>query len=222
MISIITDHRPRYLYRNSNPDCGIQAVVNMMVSIGRIAILSYAATFLLHPPPSWAGIGFDGNSALKSCSREKNCVSSNYLEPPNRYISPLQLVKDRNNAFQTAVRDLREAEYSLAEIIPSKYYIHLTVPGTAPASLDDIEILFSEGGGIVNLRCEARVTLPPPPFCLKKNCINGNMDQRTRLERVTQTLGLPPTDQEQMRSSKWTPIFFNSDRVPGFDDDEGP
>ena len=96
--------------------------------------------------------------------------------------------------------------------------MHLTVPGTAPASVDDIELQFAEG--VVNVRCEARVTLPPPPFCVKKNCINGNMDQRSRVERMGLRLGLPTSHAEAMQGAKWTPIFFNSDRVPGFDDDD--
>lgn len=159
--------------------------------------------------------GFDG-ARLKPCPYDSNCVSSNYLEPPNRYVSPLRTVRDQNSAFTGAVRDLKDEE--IVDVLPKNRYIHFTVPGTAPGSLDDIEVMFGEEG-IVNLRCQARVTLPPPPFCIKKNCINGNMDQRQRLEKVAQTLGLPPADQERMQqSAKWSPIFFNSDIVPGFYD----
>jgi len=141
----------------------------------------------------------------------------------------LKTLKDRETAFSRAVRDLQEAggggggtaAAEIVEVQPRKYYIHLTVPGTAPASLDDMEFLFGEEGGIVNLRCQARVTLPPPPFCVRKNCINGNMDQRQRVDQIgQQLLGLPPADQERMKTAKWTPIFFNSDRVPGFDDED--
>ena len=178
---------------------------------------------------------------LQPCPYESNCVSSNYLEPPNRYVSPLKTFRDRETAFTRAVRNLRDesstgslsssTNIKVVEILPRQYYIHATVPGTSAGSLDDVEILFVDnndgaddggegGGGIVHLRCLARVTLPPPPFCLKKNCINGNMDQRTRIDRMARTLGLPPADRERMeQSAKWTPIFFNSDRVPGFDDE---
>jgi len=175
---------------------------------------------------------------LKQCSATSNCVSSNYLEPPNRYISPLKIVNDRDVAFQRAVRELQKQSQnqnqnvnlgiSIVEVASKEYYIHLSTPGTAPGSLDDIELTFPEtnsGGigketGIVNVRCEARVTLPPPPFCVKKNCINGNMDQRKRLEDLSYILGLPPANQKQMQEgAKWTPIFFNSDKVPGFYDD---
>ena len=107
----------------------------------------------------------------------------------------------------------------MVEIQPGSKYIHLTVPGTAPSSLDDVELVFSEGA--VNVRCEARVTLPPPPFCIKRNCINGNMDQRTRVEKLASVLGLPFQDRTEMAGAKWTPIFLNSDKVPGFDDDLG-
>jgi uncharacterized protein (DUF1499 family) len=164
---------------------------------------------------------YGGIVRLKSCSATSNCVSSNYLEPPNRYVSPLQIVNDRDIAFQRAVRELQKQDggYSINEVISKDYYIHLTTAGTTPGSLDDIELTFPNDGGIVNVRCEARVTLPPPPFCIKKNCINGNMDQRKRLEDLTYILGLPPADQKQMQGAKWTPIFFNSDRVPGFYDD---
>ncbi len=176
------------------------------------------------------GLVFDkeGESAigrLQPCPYESNCVSSNYLEPPNRYISPLTTFRDRETAFSRAVRDLKEeGSTKVVEILPRQYYIHATLPGTAKGSLDDVEILFSsdsssDEGGIVHLRCQARVTLPPPPFCLKKNCINGNMDQRTRVDSIARTLGLPSADQERMQSAKWTPIFFNSDRVPGFDEE---
>ena len=107
----------------------------------------------------------------------------------------------------------------MVEIQPGSKYIHLTVPGTAPSSLDDVELVFSEGAA--NVRCEARVTLPPPPFCIKRNCINGNMDQRTRVEKLASVLGLPFQDRTEMAGAKWTPIFLNSDKVPGFDDDLG-
>jgi len=159
---------------------------------------------------------------LKACSVTSNCVSSNYLEPPNRYVSPLKVVNDRDVSFQRAVRDIQTSgrnDITIAEAIPNDFYIHLTVPGTTPNSLDDIELLFPLGGEIMNMRCEARVTLPTPPFCIKKNCINGSMDQRRRIQDISYVLGLPPSDQEQMKGAKWTPIFFNSDKVPGFDDD---
>ena len=160
---------------------------------------------------------------LSMCNPQSNCVSSNYREPPNRYISPFKLVNEPDVAFRRAVRDLENTgkndDVSIVEIVPKEYYIHLTVPGTSPSSLDDIELAFSDNN-VLNVKCEARVTLPPPPFCIKKNCINGNMDQRSRVERIGYLLGLPPNDREEMSGAKWTPIFLNSDRVPGFDDDE--
>ena len=175
----------------------------------------------------------DNIAHLRACDPNSNCVSSNYMEPPNRYVSPLSVVNAQDVAFQRAIRDLTNVKNNensnirIAEFLPKDYYIHLTVPGTQPGSLDDIELLFvqqsdnndggieGKGDGIVNIRCEARVTLPPPPFCIKKNCINGNMDQRKRVEDLSYVLGLPPSDQRQMREeAKWTPIFFNSDRVP--------
>ncbi|CAJ1969748.1 unnamed protein product [Cylindrotheca closterium] len=163
---------------------------------------------------------------LQACEPNTNCVSSNYREPPNRYVSPFKIVRDPETAFQRAVRDLiiqqstsedDKSGFSVAEIIPNSKYIHLTVPGTAPSSLDDIDIVFSDS--VANVKCQARVTLPPPPFCVRKNCINGNMDQRSRIEKLGYILGLPPSDREEMQTAKWTPIFFNSDRVPGFDDE---
>lgn len=90
-----------------------------------------------------------------------------------------------------------------------------------PGILDDVELLFAPDSSTVGVRCEAQVTLPPPPFCLERNCINGNLDQRRRVEAVARVLGLPPSDQVQMqRGARWTPIFFNADRVPGFNDDD--
>ncbi len=162
-----------------------------------------------------------GAVRLKQCSPTSNCVSSNYLEPPNRYISPLKIVNERDVAFQRAVRELQKGDgnFGIVKVASKEYYIHLTTAGTAPGSLDDIELTFPDTGGIVNWKCEARTTLPPPPFCIKKNCINGNMDQRKRLEDLSYVLGLPPADQKQMQGAKWTPIFFNSDKVPGFYDD---
>ncbi|KAL7541578.1 hypothetical protein ACHAWF_006972 [Thalassiosira exigua] len=163
-------------------------------------------------------------SRLDACNPKGNCVSSNYREPPNRYVSPFKIVNDPEVSFQRAVRDLTRSaqdgnEVTITEIASRDKYIHLTMPGTAPSSLDDIELTFSES--IVNVKCEARVTLPPPPFCLRKNCINGNMDQMLRVERIGRLLGLPTSDADEMRQeSKWTPIFFNSDRVPGWSDDD--
>uniref|UniRef100_A0A7S3Q1F2 Uncharacterized protein n=1 Tax=Chaetoceros debilis TaxID=122233 RepID=A0A7S3Q1F2_9STRA len=159
-----------------------------------------------------------GTLRLKACSSTSNCVSSNYAEPPNRYISPLKIVNDRDTAFQRTVRDVQTSDFVITEVISKDYYIHLTTAGTAPGSIDDVELVIPEEGGIVNMRCEARVTLPPPPFCVKKNCINGNMDQRSRLKNLMNILGLPSADETQMQGAKWTPIFFNSDRVPGFYD----
>lgn len=167
-----------------------------------------------------------GTRSLGICNSQSNCVSSNYREPPNRYISPFKTVNEPDVAFQRAVRDLKKNGegdniingISIVEIVPKDYYIHATIRGTAPSSLDDIELLFSQEGHIVNVKCEARVTLPPPPFCIKKNCINGNMDQRTRVENLGYLLGLPANDREEMQGVKWTPIFFNSDRVPSFSD----
>ena len=174
-------------------------------------------------------------TTIGQCKADSNCVSSNYREPPNRYVSPLKVVNEPEIAFQRAVRDIKnyqqqqqqqqQQQISILEIVPKEYYIHFTVPGTAPSSVDDIELSFSNNNNdnIVNLKCQARVTLPPPPFCIQKNCINGNMDQRKRIENIaTNVLGLPSIDNERMRedgAAKWTPIFFNSDKVPGFYDE---
>lgn len=167
-------------------------------------------------------------------------MSSNYAEPPNSYVAPFSIAggDDRSAAFQRVVDDVsptspagvgtgagttgarrlltsRLSTVRVAEVIPTDFYIHLTTPGTAPGSLDDLELVFPEDGSIVNVRCDARVVLPPPPFCIRKNCINGNMDQRRRVEELSLGLGLSPVDQREMREeAKWTPIFFHSDRVP--------
>jgi len=197
----------------------------------RSAVAAAAASLVLLSSPqlSHANVGYLPEAGrLRPCpASDSNCVSSSYNEPPNRYISPLRIVNDRDEAFRRAVRDLnREASVEgggglqIVNMSPSSGYIYLTVPGTSPGSLDDVELLFPEDGGIVNIRAEARVTLPPPPFCLKKGCINGNMDQRNRIERVARILGLPSVDEGRMKDgAKWTPIFFNSDTVPGFYDD---
>uniref|UniRef100_A0A6T8H401 Uncharacterized protein n=1 Tax=Proboscia inermis TaxID=420281 RepID=A0A6T8H401_9STRA len=210
-------------------------------AVARACVLAtYASTCLLFnlndPQPSYAASttttdGYGGydvvTQRLKSCPAKSNCVSSTYMEPPNRYVSPLEIT-DREIAFERAVRDVttnsnvgnqnqntKVLPFAVADIVPKNYYIHLTTPGTAPGSLDDIELVFTDGD-IVNVRCEARVTLPPPPFCIQKNCINGNMDQRRRLEGVSSAvLGLQGADQQRMMdTAKWSPIFFNSDRVP--------
>lgn len=186
-------------------------------------LLTFALVHVPPVSPCWAtepAIGWDSaTQRLKACSVKSNCVSSNFNEPPNRYISPLRTVAGRQVAFDRAVKDLtsnsNKASFSVIEVRPKDFYIHLSTPGTSPGSLDDIEITFTDDD-IANVRCEARTTLPPPPFCLQKNCINGNMDQRRRIEAVSSTvLGLPPVDFQRMKEeSKWSPIFFNSDRVP--------
>ena len=143
------------------------------------------STSILSPPPQ-----------LRSCAQDTNCVLSYYLELPNCYISPLLSRQWPKVSFQQALRDL--SQYKQAKVIESIvpkdgarefYYIHMALPGTAPNSLDDIELFFERDDSnvnynsnddttatIVNLRCQARVTLPPPPFCVRRNCINGNMD----------------------------------------------
>lgn len=103
---------------------------------------------------------------------------------------------------------------------------------------DDVELIFSEYDkekSIVQVRAEAKISTAPPPFCIKKNCINGNMKQREGLARIQSKLGLPNVNDVERGNtkniarpkgeypddgeSKWTPIFFNSDRVPYFDED---
>ena len=195
-------------------------IVNIAVAAQTAAAI---CTLLLSDPVSVADTIAPSTRRLDICNPQSNCVSSNYREPPNRYVSPFRIVNEPDVAFQRAVKDLEninDGVTSIVEIVPKKYYIHLTVPGTSPSSLDDIELTFAQE--IANVKCEARVTLPPPPFCTKKNCINGNMDQRSRVERLGRLLGLPPNDVEEMRGeAKWTPIFLNSDRVPGFEEDDG-
>jgi uncharacterized protein (DUF1499 family) len=200
-------------------------ILSIIRSFASVATLIGGLTFS-DPSISLAygpGVVFEENTSnikfLKSCPATSNCVSSNYSEPPNRYISPLKVINERDVAFQRAVRSFRNQEdINVVEISPKEFYIHVTVEGTVKGTLDDIELYFPEAGGIVALRCEARNTLPPPPFCIKKGCINGNMDERKRIERVASVLGLPFLDQEEMQGAKWTPIFFNSDKVPGFDE----
>ena len=199
------------------PDC--------LLSSARIALATatFAATTFVQfsAPPDALALGYTPSMPngdpprLLRCDPNTNCVSSGYLEPPNRYMSPLQTLSDRDTAYRRAVRDLSADFDGKVETIVRDYYVHVEVPGTAPGSTDDIEILFGEEGGIVNVRCEARVTLPPPPFCVKKNCINGNLDQRERVEKIARIVGLPAADASRMKeTAKWTPIFFNSDRVP--------
>ena len=200
-------------------------ILSIIRSFASVATLIGGLTFS-DPSISLAygpGVVFEENTSnikfLKSCPATSNCVSSHYSEPPNRYISPLKVINERDVAFQRAVRSFRnEKDINVVEISPKEFYIHVTVEGTVKGTLDDIELYFPEAGGIVALRCEARNTLPPPPFCIKKGCINGNMDERKRIERVASVLGLPFLDQEEMQDAKWTPIFFNSDKVPGFDE----
>jgi uncharacterized protein (DUF1499 family) len=200
-----------------------------------VATVAFATVQLSNPLASVAEVGYIPSSSssqiepprLKACNANTNCISSGYIEPPNRYMSPLKTLSDKETAYRRAVRDLSNSNnnnyyYNKIETISKDFYIHIEVPGTAPGpkSIDDIELLFTNDN-IVNLRCEARVTLPPPPFCVQKNCINGNMDQRRRVEDIARILGLPSADYERMaQTAKWSPIFFNSDRVPGFDDDD--
>lgn len=64
---------------------------------------------------------------LAICNPRSNCVSSNYREPPNRYISPFRIVNEPDVAFQRAVRDLKSnsagSDITLVEIVPKDYYI---------------------------------------------------------------------------------------------------
>jgi uncharacterized protein (DUF1499 family) len=191
------------------------------------AVLSISSTSLLHDPSPSHASPLEQNLAtptssisaprLTACPPTSNCISSNYLEPPNRYTAPLKLVKDRDIAFQRAIQDIQtNPRFSLVQAMPKDYTLHLTIPGTSPNSIDDIYLLFPEEGSIVNVKCEAQVTLPTPPFCIQKGCINGNMDQRRRVIELSRVLGLPLNDEDIMKEegAKWTPIFWNTDRVP--------
>ena len=156
----------------------------------------------------------------------KNCVSS-YLE----------WSRQRSKVFfQWALQDL--LQYKQAKVIKSivpkdgvqkYYYIHITVPGTAPNSLDDNWIVLwrwkFQQQWHYHHHCQpdmpTRITLPPPPFCVQCNCINGNIDQRDQLIHVATVLGLPAANQSHiMEQAKWTTIFFNSDKVPGFSEND--
>ena len=44
------------------------------------------------------------------------------------------------------------ANVRVAEVLPSEFYIHLMTPGTAHVSLDDLELVFPEDGGITKVR----------------------------------------------------------------------
>ena len=195
--------------------------------------LAFAATVslaLLGMPvslnASWDEVGYvlvsgtNDTPHINACKPNINCVSINYLEPLNRYVSPLQTVNEWAVAFQWAVSDMASLkDQTIMKVSSKDFYIRLAVPVTAPGSLNDLKILFSEEGGVANIRCEAQVTLLPPPFCLEKNRSNGNMDQWTTVEELALSLGPPPTDQKQMQKrANWTPMFFDSDKVPGFYD----
>ena len=197
-------------------------IVTTIISISSSSLFynpepSHASPLESYPDTATSISNSPAAPRLTACSPTSNCISSNYLEPPNRYSAPLKLVKDRDMAFQRVIQDIKSnSRFSLVQIISKDYTLHLTVPGTAPNSKDDIYLQFPEEGSIVNVKCEAQVTLPPPPFCIQKGCINGNMDQRRRVLELSQVLGLPLNDEDIMKEegAKWTPIFWNTDRVP--------
>ena len=200
------------------------SVVGITIAAQPAPTLIVATTDFIVPPPQ-----------LRPCAKDTNCVPSFYAEPPNRYVSPWVSRQSPNVALQRALRYLSSKDSSHlveARSIETQdgSYIHVVVSGTAPNSYDDIELFFQGDSSsenvpgdntLINLRSEARVTLPPPPFCIRKNCINGSMDQRDRLARIQRVVGLPAADEGRMNEqAKWTPIFFNSDKVPSWDDDD--
>lgn len=212
--------------------CSTNTILSMVVGIILLLGQWFVPIIMFLPSPSFADIGWDDTTqVLRQCKAKSNCVSSSYKEPPNRYVSPLRTLKDQDIAFESAIKNLQQrsslsskSKSSLSvgmttvvkDIVPNQYYIHLVVPGTVPGSLDDIELQFTQSN-TVNIRCDAQVTVPYAPFCIKKNCINGAQDQRDRLQHLAiDVLGIPFADEKQMKSSdtKWTPIFFNADRVP--------
>lgn len=102
-----------------------------------------------HPWIAIADTGWDRSTyRLLPCPYESNCVSSNYQESPNCYMSPLRTQKRPIVAFSNAICDLSTSQTTTTTtttIVDSQnqnLYIHLTVFGMAPNSLDDIEVVF--------------------------------------------------------------------------------
>eukprot|EP00670_Eutreptiella_braarudii_P009367 CAMPEP_0174310854 /NCGR_PEP_ID=MMETSP0810-20121108/3327_1 /TAXON_ID=73025 ORGANISM="Eutreptiella gymnastica-like, Strain CCMP1594" /NCGR_SAMPLE_ID=MMETSP0810 /ASSEMBLY_ACC=CAM_ASM_000659 /LENGTH=392 /DNA_ID=CAMNT_0015418905 /DNA_START=30 /DNA_END=1208 /DNA_ORIENTATION=- len=154
------------------------------------------------------------------------CVSSNALEPPNASVAPLLWPRllSRMEAFQAALQAV-ESEQSLQLVRADPQVGYLRFQAMEGGEMQIAEVAFGdEETRTVMLRCEREsmerplALKAPPPFCVTPGCINGASRQRTVLKAFQEAVGWRSADEFAFSSeARWTPLFFNEDRVP--DDD---
>ena len=194
-----------------------------------------ATTPMLGVPPvgPTTVLGLTSKGRLFACPVASDCVSSAAREAPNRAVAPLAYPPSlsRDAAYRAALDALgTRPDTAVRRADAAERYIWAEVGlGNDATTVDDLELLVLPGGGrrsgddeaavggggVVAVREVARVKGPTPPFCVKPGCINANGRQRERVRALGAALGWSSSDATEMEDdARWTPIFFNDDRVP--------
>lgn len=120
-------------------------------------------------------------------------------------MAPLRFdTNDRELAFKRAKAYLA-SEYELLEA-DSPAYLHAVT-----TDAEDLELHFLDADPVVTFRLVARNPTPMPAFCASRGCINGNQQQRTKIQTLRDGLGWRSDDSkfDGEKFEGWVPIFLH-------------
>ena len=157
-------------------------------------------------------LGLTREGRLRRCPGSKQCVSSAGGEAPNKAMAPLSYAPTpRLEAFARLLRELRgNPEVTVEEEDAESGYVRAAVVPASGGDAEDLEVQVLPGTlGLAAFRDTARSTRAPPPWCVKKGCLNGNQTQRSRMQALAASLSWSPTDTGALQEdAEWKPIFL--------------
>ncbi|KAG2426746.1 hypothetical protein HXX76_012803 [Chlamydomonas incerta] len=159
-----------------------------------------------------AGLHFDvagGEARLLPCTPKASCVSTANFLSPSQYLAPWSFDPKTPAAAKRQLLDelvgvrggqvVREDE--------GRGYVAVAVPYQLGAGKSDVDLMeFKFTDVAVAFRSEARLNIPPPPFCFTPGCISGPPN-RARMEALRDTLGW--NSQETDEDKKWVQILLH-------------
>lgn len=141
---------------------------------------------------------------LRGCSGTNPCVSTSAFQSPSRFLPPWTYIGDQKEEyFNLRASLIRMGAQVVAE--DGERYIYATLEYDGPEDTDDLEFLFTRGK-IVCFRSVSRKSVPDPPFCWWKGCINGPRN-RGRLEAIRDDLGWTPLETDEEK--EWVPLLLH-------------
>ena len=158
-----------------------------------------------------ATLGPTAQGSLRQCTlppTEQGCVSSSPASAPNRFLAPLRYDEiSREQAYRRvrAYLSSSASPWALDAANDSPEYLH------AGSDEEDLELRFLPDDNAVTFRLLAKRPTPMPAFCASRGCINGNADQRKRLEMLRDEVGFR-SDEARFDGEKydgWVPIFLH-------------